>query len=924
MNNEDRLELEQLKRRHELLQQQVASLKTHLDRFEQRVENAPTEPQPVVTAPPLAPEPIRVHVKPPPIVPQPAPVFAATSALLPVPPIIAEPEEKTSFELRLGTFWLVRVGIVVLLTGLAFLGYYAYDNFVGRLGPGGKLTLIYFAGVLLGGAGTWLQRRGEKPALKNYGQVLFAGALATIYFATYAAHYLPPLRVIESGVLDGILLLAWVGVIVWIADHRKSEILALFAICLAYYTAVVTDIGLFTLYSNVILTAAAVFFLLRNRWATLSIVTLPATYGAFVFWRFYHHGDFVWNLPSTQLTYGNVFLAGYWVIFTAAVFLSQSEKLIGVKRAAYLSANNAAFFGMVILSMLHVNSGSFWKFSLGFGVMLIGLAAAARKWLAQEPLAAKAYLSQGLLLVTLGFIAYFSGLKLALVLAAERTMLLVLSYQQNSSVMRWGSIITAILTFPFMVGGLELHASLSFGLGVGALLAFETFWVSRREQSAPAGSFRPLTTFFSLLALFAWAYVDWKFVPHEWFGSSMAIGAVLLMLAFYLIKIPELVLLGQGYLLVAQFIWIAHAAEGTKLGWWHPLLVIVATVGASHWWQWQKSIVLRPLSRDAMQAIYALATIGVIYTWLQPQFQPGFWLAFTSLLALGITIYALATRAWLLAAAAQCFLIISAVEFVRQLLAGKPDWYFALMPMIVLTSLVWVISEFFIDRLPKESQQTIPQVSFVYLGMAVIMSLWWVHEYIPTREQIWVYGLVGTLIFLASGWKRNAVVAAFGGVYLVTALAGLAIVYLGQTPEIYIPNLLFIVVLLGLQQLARRLPDRFLIAADCKTAMIVAGVLALWLVASRWVNEVSGSDSYMTATWAGLALIVIATGFALRERMYRWIGLAILACALGRVVIDVWKLEIIFRILSLLALGVVLSALGFVYNKYQEKIREWL
>jgi uncharacterized membrane protein len=63
----------------------------------------------------------------------------------------------------------------------------------------------------------------------------------------------------------------------------------------------------------------------------------------------------------------------------------------------------------------------------------------------------------------------------------------------------------------------------------------------------------------------------------------------------------------------------------------------------------------------------------------------------------------------------------------------------------------------------------------------------------------------------------------------------------------------------------------------------------------------------------------------LRERMYRWLGLAVLACALGRVVIfDVWKLETIYRILSFMALGIVLLVLGFVYTKYQEKIKEWL
>jgi uncharacterized membrane protein len=63
----------------------------------------------------------------------------------------------------------------------------------------------------------------------------------------------------------------------------------------------------------------------------------------------------------------------------------------------------------------------------------------------------------------------------------------------------------------------------------------------------------------------------------------------------------------------------------------------------------------------------------------------------------------------------------------------------------------------------------------------------------------------------------------------------------------------------------------------------------------------------------------------LRERVYRWLGLGVLAFALGRVVIfDVWKLETLYRILSFMALGIVLLVLGFIYNKYQEKIKEWL
>jgi uncharacterized membrane protein len=105
---------------------------------------------------------------------------------------------------------------------------------------------------------------------------------------------------------------------------------------------------------------------------------------------------------------------------------------------------------------------------------------------------------------------------------------------------------------------------------------------------------------------------------------------------------------------------------------------------------------------------------------------------------------------------------------------------------------------------------------------------------------------------------------------------------------------------------------------------VVAGGTTLWLFITRAVGEVE-RGFYMTASWSVLALALFGAGIVLRERVYRWLGLAVLALALGRVfVIDVWKLETLFRILSFMALGVALLLLGFIYNKYQEKFREWL
>src|SRR4029077_8187646 len=116
------------------------------------------------------------------------------------PPRTKAPAEGGSLEMRLGTYWLVRVGIVMVLIGLVFFGNLAYHNYISQLGAGGKVSLLYFASLVLLGGGWWWQRQAVKETLRNYAQVLFAGGLAAFYFTTYAAHHLEQLRVITSPV----------------------------------------------------------------------------------------------------------------------------------------------------------------------------------------------------------------------------------------------------------------------------------------------------------------------------------------------------------------------------------------------------------------------------------------------------------------------------------------------------------------------------------------------------------------------------------------------------------------------------------------------------------------------------------------------------------------------------------------------------
>ena len=851
---------------------------------------------------------------------------------IPVPPPVPrapEPAKDRSFEMRLGTYWLVRIGIVMLLTGLVFFGNYAYQNFIVRIGPAGKVSLLYLASAILLGAGAWWQRRAAKESLKNYAQVLLAGGLAAVYFTTYAAHHVDPLRVIGSPLLDGALLLAWAGFMVWIADRKKSEVLAWIAVGLAYYTSVITRVGSFTLYSNLVLTLAAVFFLVRNRWAALSFASLVATYVAYGYWRFFNGSHWQWATPEEGLWHGTYFLMAYWIVFTAAVFLSKHDKLSGMNRATFLTLNNSEFFVMFLLTMLQVHQGGFWKFSLGYGAVLLGLAELARRVLAAEPLAKNSYLTQGLLLVTVGLISnpHVAGLNLALLLGAESVVLLTLGSARKSLILEIGASVSGALAVGWGLDGLERNNwhGVYLGSALGGLMAFNAFWSHRRNPESKT-SVRPAPAFFSLLALTCWLATTWYNSRPENFPLALAVEALALTLSIYVLRIRELALFGQGYLLLGQCVWLVHfALPGVTPPWWNPALMIALTLGLSHWWQRQKVLAEGTELKWLLQGLYALALIGVVYSWLEPRVGAPVWLALASLLAVGITAYGVFTRAWLLAVCGQIFLLISAGQFAVQLFQNKPEWYFPLAPIAALGLFsASTVGWFQRDAQAKETvRQPLLQIALLYRWAALVMSLWWVNEYIPARERIWVLALLGLLAFLGAGWRRNSEALLFSAAFSLSGL-GLFWVPLHGATTVYWPNLLAILAWLGQQRAARHLPGRYNLDARVHGAMIVLGGLSLWLLLYRWLCQ-NASGFYLTASWSGLALVLFTCGMVLRERMYRWVGLGVLASALGRVFLfDVWKLETLYRILSFMVLGIVLLVLGFIYNKYQEKFKEWL
>jgi uncharacterized membrane protein len=969
MNESDQRELERLRQHQKIIEQQLASLANDLRRLELRAilsapqitpdepTLAPTELSETPIAPPTLLE-STSFAEPPVIEPaalqnesageiEPPIIAPATEffpsflredgnratlapseppAIPPSPPIF-EPasEPPSSFELRLGTYWLVRIGAVLILTGLVFFGNLAYQ----KLGAGGKVALLYLASSLMLGAGDWWQRKTVKESLHNFAQVLFAGGLAAVYFTTYAAHHVPALRVIENALLDGALLLGWAGYIAWVADRRKSELLALFATGLAYYTSVITPVGSFTLFSNLVLTITAVVFLVRNRWAGLSWASLIATYAAYAWWRFYHGGEgWRWATPDEGLGFGASFLFSYWLVFTGAAFLSKHENIAGNSRAAFITCNNGALFSLFLLTMLQVDTGRFWQFSLGFGSALLVMAELARRLLPTEPVTKNTYLTQGLVLVTVGLVSKFTGTQLALVLAAESVILFILGTLRKNIFLQTGAYISGAMSVGWGIDCLEHHnfSRLILGAALGGLMTLNACWSAWRRLWADQRELRPEPTYFTVLALIMWIATTWFNTTRASFPLALGIEATLLTVTIYFLRVREIALLGQLLLLIAHVAWVDRFANPLPAPpWWNPLLLLGLTLALSHWWQKQRVIRIRPAVSTVFQSIYAIALVTVTHHWLAPKFAAGAWITMTSLLALGGTAYAVRTRLWPLAIGAQIFLLVSGWQFAMQLSLAKPAWYFSLAPIATLATLSFATWNWF-ARHPENNSRvrtTLLQLAQLYRWVALGMTIGWVNQYSAPAERPWAFAALGVVGFGLAGWQRQREALLFSAAFTVTGLASL---WLLPTREmlVYLPNFLAALALLAQQQVARRNVERYELPDEVHSAMVVTGWATVWWLVSQWVL-LGASGFYLTASWSALAFALIGGGVLLREKIYRWTGLGILAAALGRIVIfDVWKLETFYRVLSFMALGIVLVALGFIYNKYQEKIRGWL
>jgi uncharacterized membrane protein len=104
---------------------------------------------------------------------------------------------------------------------------------------------------------------------------------------------------------------------------------------------------------------------------------------------------------------------------------------------------------------------------------------------------------------------------------------------------------------------------------------------------------------------------------------------------------------------------------------------------------------------------------------------------------------------------------------------------------------------------------------------------------------------------------------------------------------------------------------------------LLYSLLATVLLGALIFHEVSGS--ILTVAWGAEAIVLLASGFALRDRVLRLSGLALfLVCTLKLFFWDLRNLETLPRIMSFIVLGLLLVAVSWVYTRFRDQVQKFL
>lgn len=851
-------QLDDLRREHRDLAARLESLATR-----PAEATAAPLPQSTATATARTSPPIPLSVPPrPDSAPEPA-----TAPLSPAPPpaspSLAEPSSSRptpalpsrGLEERLGAHLFVWIGGIALALAGVFLVKYSFER--GLLSPVVRLILGAVLGATLLGAGEWFLPRSRRIA------AALGGASMAVFFACiFSAYQLYHL----VGAVPALVLMTAVTASAVGLSLRYGQAVAVIGLLGGFLTpTLVGELGdsrlpmlIYLLLIQIGLTAAS----RASGWLLLPALTLIATFFWAVLLTLFPLGrtDAIWIQLFLMLS------SGVYLVHATAAAVAQERQLSAPGRGARYALAGVAMALTVGLNGIHQWRLAFDEVSLGLYV-LMGLAILVLARL-QPRYAAMAWLA--------------GAFSLAIVGSWALTL---------QDAMGWLAI-----THP--THGEVWMAALLLG-SLYAIGCYGAMWRSGRECHWAAGSITAAITFAPIL----WLSMDPKFWPTWAHAATItSLAATVYLAAALPMTLRRMarptgesalgILLGGSVTLGCMALWMA-----LDFAWPIPtgLVLIAGFASLTHW----RRIDVLPGFLAVLALLHLLPLL-----WLFP----------------GAGTFAVADRPLWNEYLAIFAIAGGALGWTAWSLRQVPDVHAAMRFFALVTGGLGTVI------LIRHSFSLLPASHPLWefathgnalLGMALLLWRWRTPPPWPQRVMAWLTTTGATLAILGGTllWANPLGSAESVGAWPV--INGLLYLYL-----------LPLVLMLAIAHPLRREDDPALLGL-AHTLSAIALVLLFALISLQVRQFYAGTHLHLhgvpvsmlewysySVAWIALGITLALTGIRRSSHALRYASLAIMLLAIFKVfLLDTARLEGLYRVVSLLGLGVSLIVLGYLYQK---------
>ncbi len=184
-----------------------------------------------------------------------------------------------ALEETLGRNWLNKLGITLLVIGIASFGIYE----LGQVGPLGKDIASYVAALALLAGGIFFERRERYRIL---GHTLIGGGWALLFFTSYALYNVAAMRVLSSELPDLALMLVVAAAMVVHTLRYRSQLVTGLSFLLGYSTVAMSHDTVYSLSAGVVLAIGLVGIVLKMGWYELEVFGILSSYLNHLYWLY--------------------------------------------------------------------------------------------------------------------------------------------------------------------------------------------------------------------------------------------------------------------------------------------------------------------------------------------------------------------------------------------------------------------------------------------------------------------------------------------------------------------------------------------------------------------------------------------------------------------------------------------------------------